>query len=75
MSSETVMQSLLKDDRKYQALDMEGFALYLAAHTLERKALWIKAISDFGVGKDDSHHEAAAFKSAKFLCEFIRTMF
>lgn len=75
MSSETIMQSLLKDDRKYQALDMEGFALYLAAHTLERKALWIKAISDFGVGKDDSHHEAAALKSAKFLCEFIRAMF
>lgn len=75
MSSGTIMQSLLKDDRKYQALDMEGFALYLAAHTLEKKALWIKAISDFGVGKDDDHHETAALKSAQFLYKFIRAMF
>lgn len=72
MTSQTIMDSLRQDDRKYQALDMEGFALYLAAHTLEKKALWIKGISDFGVGKDDTHHQAAAYKSARFLYALIR---
>ena len=72
MTSQTIMDSLRQDDRKYQALDMEGFALYLAAHTLEKKALWIKGISDFGVGKDDTHHQVAAYKSARFLYALIR---
>ena len=37
MSSATIMQSLLKDGRKYQALDMEGFALYLAAQCIKER--------------------------------------
>ena len=75
MSSKTIMDSLLQDDRKYQALDMEGFALYLAAHTLDKKALWIKAVSDYGYEKENSHQKDCAFKSAKFLYELLREMF
>lgn len=75
MSSKTIMESLLKDDRKYQALDMEGFALYLAAHTLDKKALWIKAVSDYGYEKENSHQKECAYKSAKFLYELLREMF
>jgi len=72
VSSNSLMDTLKKGDRKFKALDMEGFALYLAAHTLGKKALWIKAISDFGQGKDDTHHAAAASGSAKLLYDFIR---
>lgn len=75
MSSQTIMDKLKKDDRKFKALDMEGFALYLAAHTLGKSALWIKAISDFGdKEKNDDHHESSAHASATFLYEFIREM-
>lgn len=72
VSSNSLMNTLKKGDRKFKALDMEGFALYLAAHTLGKKALWIKSISDFGQGKDDTHHAAAASGSAKLLYDFIR---
>ena len=75
MSSQTIMDRLKKEDRKFKALDMEGFALYLAAHTLSKEALWIKAVSDFGDGeKNDDHHQTSASASASFLYEFIREM-
>ena len=75
MSSQNIMEALKKEDRKFKALDMEGFALYLAAHTLDKDALWIKAVSDFGnTGKNDDHHQSSASASASFLYEFIREM-
>lgn len=76
LSSNEIVQKLQEDERKLQALDMEGFALYATSHTLDRKALWIKAVSDFAdVNKSDGHHKTCCFASGAFLYEFIREMF
>lgn len=76
MQSETLMEMLKSDDRKLQALDMEGFGLYFTSYVLGCPALWIKAVCDFGVdGKDNSRHEACAYISARFLYEFLREKF
>lgn len=73
MQSKTLMESLKKDDRKLQALDMEGFGLYLSSYILGCPALWIKSVCDFGVlGKNNSHHMACSYISARFLYEFLR---
>lgn len=75
IASSEVIKSLQQDERKLQALDMEGFALYATAHTLDKKALWIKAISDFAdKNKSDEHHKTCCFASGRFLYEFIREM-
>lgn len=76
MQSKTIMDMLKQDDRKLQALDMEGFGLYFAAYVLGCPALWIKSVCDFGVeGKDNSRHKACAYISARFLYEFLREKF
>lgn len=75
VASSSVVKDLQEDERKLQALDMEGFALYATAHTLGKKALWIKAVSDFAdIKKADGHHKTCCFASATFLYEFIREM-
>lgn len=75
IASSEVVEKLQEDERKLQALDMEGFALYATAHTLDRKALWIKAVSDFAdIKKADNHHKTCCFASGTFLYEFIREM-
>ena len=76
MTSETIVRALKEDERKLQALDMEGFALYLTTHTLDKKALWIKGVSDFADSKKgDKHHTTCAYASGRFLYEFLREMF
>lgn len=75
VASDRVTDNLKEDDRKLQALDMEGFALYATAHTLGKKALWIKSVSDFAdKNKSDKHHKTCCFASGRFLYEFIREM-
>lgn len=75
VASSAVIEELQKDERKLQALDMEGFALYTTAHTLNKKALWIKSVSDFAdIKKSDDHHKTCGFASGAFLYEFIREM-
>lgn len=76
IASGKIVEALKENDRKFQALDMEGFGLYLTAHYLERKALWIKAVSDFADGsKDNSRHKCCSYASAAFLYQMIRTKF
>lgn len=75
IASSEVVEMLQKDERKLQALDMEGFALYTTAHTLDKKALWIKSVSDFAdVKKTDDHHKTCCYASGAFLYEFIKEM-
>lgn len=75
MAAPQVVEELKKDERKLQALDMEGFGLYLTAHTLDKKALWLKGVSDFAdAHKGDDRHKTCAYASAKLLYEFIREM-
>lgn len=75
MAAPSIIQDIQKDERKLQALDMEGFGLYLTAHTLDKKALWLKGISDFADShKGDDKHKSCSYASAKLLYEFIREM-
>lgn len=75
MSSTSIINELKLDERKLQALDMEGFGLYLTAQTLEKKALWMKGVSDFAdAHKGDGRHKICSYASAKLLYEFIREM-
>ena len=76
IDSKQIVEALKENDRKFQALDMEGFGLYLTAHFLERQALWIKAVSDFADGsKDNSRHKCCSYASAAFLYQLLREKF
>lgn len=73
VASGSLVDVLKKDDRKLQALDMEGFGLYLTAHNLGKQALWIKAVCDFAdIHKGDGHHKCCAYVSAAFLYQLLR---
>lgn len=76
MASGTLVDVLKSDERKLQALDMEGFGLYLTAHSLEKNALWIKAVCDFAdIRKGDAHHKCCSYASAAFLYQLLREKF
>lgn len=76
VASEIFMNQLKNDSRKLKSLDMEGFGLYLAAHILNKKCLWIKAIADFAnAHKGDGYHDLCSFASAAFLYDFIKENF
>lgn len=76
MASGTLVDVLKNDERKLQALDMEGFGLYLTAHNLEKNALWIKAVCDFAdIRKGDAHHKCCSYASAAFLYQMLREKF
>lgn len=44
ITSSSFIENLQKDERKLQALDMEGFALYATAHTIEKKLFGSKPL-------------------------------
>lgn len=73
VASGSLVNILKNDERKLQALDMEGFGLYLTAHNLGKQALWIKAVCDFAdIHKGDGHHKCCAYVSAAFLYQLLR---
>ena len=73
VASGSLVDVLKRDDRKLQALDMEGFGLYLTAHNLDKQALWIKGVCDFAdIHKGDGHHKCCAYVSAAFLYQLLR---
>ncbi len=76
LASNAVVDMLKDSDRKLQAIDMEGFGLYLTAHSLEKQALWIKAVCDFADrSKGDSYHKSCSYASAAFLYKMLREKF
>ena len=76
LASEAIVNILKSSDRKLQAIDMEGFGLYLTAHSLEKQALWIKAVCDYADrSKGDSYHKSCSYASAAFLYQMIRQKF
>lgn len=73
MTSTTMVDEMIKVDRKLSAVDMEGYALYYTAHVFNKPALWIKGVSDLmDANKNDSYHKTAAFASASLLLQFIK---
>lgn len=76
LASSSVVEKLTDSDRKLQAIDMEGFGLYLTAHSLEKQALWIKAVCDFADrSKGDGFHKSCSYASAAFLYQMLREKF
>lgn len=76
MASSALIDVLKSSDRKLQAIDMEGFGLYLTAHSLEKQALWIKAVCDFADrNKGDGYHKSCSYASAAFLYQMLREKF
>jgi len=76
LASSTIVDILKDSDRKLQAIDMEGFGLYLTAHSLEKQALWIKAVCDFADrSKGDNYHKSCSYASAAFLYQLLREKF
>lgn len=76
LASSTIVDILRDGDRKLQAIDMEGFGLYLTAHSLEKQALWIKAVCDFADRrKGDNYHKSCSYASAAFLFQLLREKF
>lgn len=75
VASSDVINEIKGLDRKFKALDMEGYGLYYASYYCKKAALWIKGISDYAdEQKDDSYHERAAYGSAYFLYRLIKEM-
>lgn len=73
VASANAIDEIRKADRKFSALDMEGFGLYYAGHLLGKKCLWIKGISDMADSKkDDSYHVRSALASGRFLYILIK---
>ena len=74
VASKEIMDNIKKSaDRKLQALDMEGFGLYMVGHFKNCDCLWIKGISDFADShKGDNFHAQCAYSSAKFLYEMLK---
>lgn len=75
VASKEAIKMIKEPDRKMKALDMEAYGLYYAAHLCEKKALWIKGVSDFADSKkSDLYHQKAAYVSAYFLYLLIKEM-
>lgn len=75
VASKEAVNMIKERDRKLKALDMEAYGLYYAAHLCQKKALWVKGVSDFANSKkDDSCHNKAAYASAYFLYLLIKEM-
>ena len=76
LASSAIVNILKDGDRKLQAIDMEGFGLYLTAHSLEKQALWIKAVCDYADrSKGDDYHKSCSYASAAFLYQMLREKF
>jgi len=73
LSSKNYLEKLIKNDRKLEGIDMEGFGIYKAAQFhIGTKPVFVKAVSDFGNNeKKDNFQKYAAFVSAKFVLEFV----
>ncbi|MBD3583599.1 5'-methylthioadenosine/S-adenosylhomocysteine nucleosidase family protein [Flavobacterium selenitireducens] len=76
VSSEGLVQSIIAQNRKLSAIDMEGYGVYLACHFFNKtKPLVVKSVCDFGdKHKGDDYQQYASYTSANFLLSFIKNM-
>jgi len=71
------VEEVTQEDQKLCGLDMEGYAVALAAslagtHGKEYPCFVIKAVVDFAsIHKNDQYHDYAAYASAAFLKRFL----
>lgn len=68
-----VIGEVTNHNRKFAAFDMEAYGVMLAGYISDEPkpiAIVMKAISDFGDGKDDRYQKYASYTSAK-LCEVL----
>lgn len=68
-----VIGEVTNHNRKFAAFDMEAYGVMLAGYISDEPkpiAVVMKAISDFGDGKDDRYQKYASYTSAK-VCEVL----
>lgn len=68
-----VIDEVANHNRKFTAFDMEAYGVMLAGYISDEPkpiAVVMKAISDFGDGKDDRYQKYASYTSAK-VCEAL----
>ena len=73
-----LVQSILKHQRDLRAIDMEAYGIAHAALEAPRgpvPAIVVKGVSDLCIGKNDDYQKYAAYVSAAFAVEFLRTCY
>ena len=78
LSDLSVINRVLEHNRKFLAYDMEGYAVMLAgtlASMPKPTPVVMKAISDFGEGKDDKYQKYSAYTSAKLMGMLLEELF
>jgi nucleoside phosphorylase/CheY-like chemotaxis protein len=77
VQSPTFLAGIVSRDRKLKGVDMEGYGVYMACHFFDQtSSLFIKSVSDFGdEKKDDNYQDYAAYTSANYLYQFIRSQY
>ena len=75
VKSEKLVEEYTEASRKVAALDMEGYGIYLTAHYLEKKVLWVKGVADYArPGKSNDYQKLASFASAYFVYLMIKEL-
>jgi nucleoside phosphorylase len=74
VESEEFMESIKNKFRKVVGVEMEGFAIFRAAHEAKEpkpKPILIKSVCDHGMkGKNDNYQKFASYTSAQFFLRF-----
>lgn len=74
LSDETVIARVKEHNRKFLGFDMEAYAVMLSgmlSSAPKATSIVMKAVSDFGTGKDDKYQKYAAYTSARVLQCFL----
>lgn len=75
VKSKKMVEKYTEASRKVAALDMEGYGIYLTAHYLEKKVLWVKGIADFArPDKTNDFQTLASLGSAYFVYLMIKEL-
>lgn len=79
LADDKKVEQIRAGNRKLIGIDMETFGVYYGCKSFEKehlaKAISIKSISDFAdKRKTDGYRDYAAFTSASFIKEFIKTL-
>jgi nucleoside phosphorylase len=72
LNSPTIRERLIKAEPDGRGGEMEGLGVYAAAAREKVDWIVVKAICDWGMGKNDDWHEVAARNAAEFVLDVLR---
>ena len=78
LSDSSIIQRVLKHNRKFMGFDMEAYAVMLAgalASMPKPTTVVMKSVSDFGEGKSDKYQKYAAYTSARVLDMLLKELY